>query len=113
MGSLCCSVRPRYKHYVIGVFDGKIDDLCSFAKLYPTQLPRIGRYLFKQINNRVQQYYNQNIYKQIYLAMDAWNNLLYSCNENIEKFDKHILQSIILLFDEHNTKFHVLAMKTV
>eukprot|EP01084_Bolivina_argentea_P139817 245921_1 len=113
MGNLCSNVRPRYKIYVIGVFDGKIDDLCTFAKLYPNQLPKIARYLLKQLNIRIQQHKSNIIHKDINLAMQAWNDLIFSCNPEIEKFESHILQSMILLFAEHSIQRHVLAMKTL
>eukprot|EP01083_Nonionella_stella_P020123 55781_1 len=113
MGTLCSNVRPRYKIYVIGVFDGKIDDLCSFANLYPNQLPRIGRYLLKQLNIRVQQNKSNKVQKDIDAAMRAWNDLIYACNIDIEKFESHILQSMILLFAQESVQLHVLAMKTL
>jgi len=114
MGNLCTQVRPKYKLYVIGVFEhGKIDDLCSFAKSYPNQLPKVGRYLLKQLNIRIQQNKSNLALNDIKLAVEAWNNLIFSCNSEIKQFESFILQSMILLFAENNVKLQTLAMKIV
>ena len=110
----CTQVRPKYKLYVIGVFEhGKIDDLCSFAKSYPNQLPKIGRYLLKQLNIRIQQNKSNATIHDIKLACQAWNNLIFKCNREIKQFESFILQSMILLFAENNVKLQTLAMKIV
>lgn len=121
MGGLCSQVRPRYKLYVLGVFDGKSADLCTFAKLYPKQLPQLGRYLLKQLNNRVQQQrparsstvLSKSKIHEVKLVMEAWNDLIFTCNDDMQVMEKFILQSMTLLFAESLIQFHSYAMHTV
>lgn len=96
-------------------FSSSFCDRSNFAKLYPTQLARIGKYLIKQLIIRLRQFStNSNINKDIELGMKAINSLIFTCNSSIEQFESYILQSIILLFAEQRSNMlHVHAMTTV
>ena len=96
MGACACSCekyRPRYKHHVRdAVLTGKNKDLQNYAQQSQRKLPSIGRYLFKQVRNRITKE------DDVQNAMNAFDALIESCHSDLNYFDTFVIEALRTLF---------------